>query len=334
MKLSVVIPAHDEADTLPELLRRLDRVLAEVGSDVEIILVDDGSRDASWPLMQEAAQRDPRIRALRLSRNFGHQVALTAGLWAAEGDAVITMDSDLQHPPEMIPLLLERAREGFDVVYAIPGEEDTESWFKVRSARTFYWALNKLTSLDLPIGGADFRYMSRRVVDAVLLMPERHRFLRGMTRWVGFMQSSIEYTRAERFGGRSKYSLRRMFRFAFDAIFSFSALPLKIASVLGLIVSFLGGLYFVYVIAVRAFTEASVPGWTSVVAAVLLLGGVQLACIGILGQYIGRMYEEMKGRPLFMIWEDTRQPATPGLEYARRTAPLTGELVRTSERLR
>jgi len=333
MKLSIVIPAHDEADAIPELLRRLQRVLAEVECEWEVVLVDDGSRDVTWPLMQEAAERDDRVRALRLSRNFGHQVALTAGLWAAEGDAVITMDSDLQHPPELIPALLERAADGFDVVYAIRTEQDSEGWFKVKSANAFYWLLNKLTRLDLPAGGADFRYMSRRVVDAVLSMPERHRFLRGMTRWVGFMQSSIEYTRAERYGGRSKYSLRHMLRFAFDAIFSFSAQPLRIASVLGMGVSFLGGLYLIYVLFARAFTATVVPGWTSVLAAVLLIGGVQLACIGILGQYIGRMYEEIKGRPLFMVWEDTRERATPGLEYARRTAPHTGELVRVSEHL-
>ena len=333
MKLSIVVPAHDEAETVPELLRRVARVLETVECDWELVLVDDGSRDLTWPLMQEAAQSDPRIRALRLSRNFGHQAALTAGLWAAEGDAVITMDSDLQHPPEMIPALIERAAEGFDVVYAIRTQEDTEGWFKVRSARVFYWLLNKLTRLDLPSGGADYRYMSRRAADAILSMPERHRFLRGMTRWVGFTQSSIEYTRAERFGGRSKYSLRRMISFALDAILGFSALPLRIASVLGMVVSLFGGMYLVYVLAARAFTEAVVPGWTSVAAAVLLLGGVQLACIGILGMYIGRMYDEIKGRPLFMIWEDTREPATPGLEYARRTAPLTGELVRMSDRL-
>jgi polyisoprenyl-phosphate glycosyltransferase len=332
MKLSVVAPAHDEADALPEFLRRVASVLDKLDCEWELVLVDDGSRDTTWPLMQEATERDARIRALRLSRNFGHQAALTAGLWAAEGEAVITIDSDLQHPPELIPALLRSGREGFDVVYAIRNNEDSEGWFKVASARLFYWFLNKLTSLDLPAGGADYRYMSRRVVDAVVAMPERHRFLRGMTRWVGYTQSTIEYSRAARVAGRSKYSLRRMTHFGFDAIFGFSALPLRLASVLGLIVSFLGGLYFVYVVATRMFTDTAVPGWTSVVAAVLLLGGVQLACIGIVGQYIGRIYEEIKGRPLFMVWEDTREQATPGVDYARRTAPFTGELVRLSER--
>jgi polyisoprenyl-phosphate glycosyltransferase len=331
MKLSVVAPAHDEAPSLPKLLPRLTSVLEGLDHDWEIVLVDDGSRDETWPILQEAAEADDRIRALRLSRNFGHQMALTAGLWAAEGDCVITMDADLQHPPELVPSLLQKGLEGFDVVYAIRAEQDSEGWFKVKSAHFFYWMLNKLTSLDLPAGGADFRFMSRRVVDAVLSMPERHRFLRGMTRWVGFTQASVEYERGVRAGGETKYTVRRMVRFALDAILGFSALPLKIASVLGLFVSLLGGLYFVYVVAVRAFTDTAVAGWTSVVAAVLLLGGVQLACIGILGQYLGRMYEEIKGRPLFVVWEDTRQSSTPGLDYAERTAPLTGRLVRLPE---
>jgi glycosyltransferase involved in cell wall biosynthesis len=334
MKLSVVVPARDEAGSLGELLSRLDTALGSLDCESEIILVDDGSRDRSWPLMQDAAERDPRIRALRLSRNYGHQIALTAGLWAAEGDAVVTMDSDLQHPPEMIGALVAKAREGYDVVYAVRGEDDAEGWFKTRSARVFYWVLNKLTALDLPAGGADFRYMSRRVVAAVLSMPERHRFLRGMTRWVGYTQASIEYDRGQRLAGKSKYSLRHMLRFAFDAIFGFSALPLKIASVLGLVVSFLGGLYFVYVVLAWALTDTVVAGWTSVIVAVLLLGGVQLACIGIVGQYLGRMYEEIKGRPLFLVWEDTRDTSTPGLQYAERTAPLTGRLVQSHERYR
>lgn len=334
MKLSIVVPAHDEADSLPELLSRLHAVLGSLESEWEIILVDDGSRDRSWPVMQEAAEGDPRIRALRLSRNYGHQIALTAGLWATDGNAVITMDSDLQHPPEMIPAILAKAGEGYDVVYAVRGEDDSEGWFKVRSARLFYWLINKLTALDLPAGGADFRYMSRRVVAAVLSMPERHRFLRGMTRWVGYTQASVEYDRGVRVAGRSKYSFRRMLRFAFDAIFGFSALPLKIASVLGFVVSLLGALYFVYVLIARAVTDTVVAGWTSVIVAVLLLGGVQLACIGIVGQYIGRMYEEIKGRPLFLVWEDTRDASTPGLQYAERTAPLTDRLIESHERVR
>ncbi len=332
MKLSVVLPAHDEQEALPELLDRLFAVLASLDS-WEVVLVDDGSRDGTWATIRAAAERDERVRGLRLSRNDGHQVALTAGLWAAEGDAVVTLDSDLQHPPELIPAMLDRAREGYDVVYAVRSRVDAEGRFKVASAEVFYWLINRLTSLDLPHGGADFRLMSRPVVQALLAMPERHRFLRGMTRWVGYTQAVIEYERAERRGGRSKYSFRHMLRFALDAIIGFSALPLRIASVMGLIMSLLGGIYFVYVLAVRLFGDSTVPGWTSVVVAVLLLGGAQLACLGIIGQYLGRMYEEMKGRPLFLVWEDTRVAAPDGGRASGTLSPeLTGRLVKVPER--
>jgi glycosyltransferase involved in cell wall biosynthesis len=314
VKVSIVLPAHNEAAVLPELMDRLDSVLGSLGHDYEVICVDDGSTDGTWEIIERRAASDPRYRGLRLSRNFGHQIALTAGLWASEGDAVITMDADTQHPPEVIPALLAKAGDGFDVVTATRRVVDAEGWFKVASARFFYRLLNRLTALDLPNGGADFRYMSRTVVDAMLQMPERHRFLRGMARWVGYRHATVEYERALRPAGESKYTLRRMIRFAWDAIVGFSALPLRIASVLGLIVSMLGGLYAIYVIGVSLFTDNTVPGWTSVVVAVLVLGGVQLACIGIIGQYLGRMYEEIKGRPLFIVWEDTAgtRPPHPG----------------------
>jgi dolichol-phosphate mannosyltransferase len=305
MKVSIVLPAHNEAAVLPELMDRLDSVLASLPHAFEVICVDDGSTDGTWDIIERRAASNPRYRGLRLSRNFGHQIALTAGLWASEGEAVITMDADLQHPPEVIPALLEKAGEGFDVVTATRRMEDAEGWFKIASARLFYRLLNRLTALDLPDGGADFRYTSRTVVDAMLQMPERHRFLRGMARWVGYQHATVEYERALRGAGESKYTFRRMLRFAWDAIVGFSALPLRIASVLGIIVSLLGGLYAIYVIGVNLFTNDTVPGWTSVVVAVLVLGGVQLACIGIIGQYLGRMYEESKGRPLFIVWQDT-----------------------------
>jgi glycosyltransferase involved in cell wall biosynthesis len=324
MKLSVVAPAHDEADSLREFVPRVRAVLETLEYDWELVLVDDGSSDSTWSLMQEVAAADPRVHAIRLSRNYGHQLALTAGLATAEGDVVVTLDSDLQHPPEVIPALLDKGREGYDVVYAVRSEQDAEGWFKVASARGFYWLINKLTALDLPSGGADFRFMSRRVVNAVLAMPERHRFLRGMTRWVGYTQTTIEYDRATRFGGRSKYTPRHMLRFAFDAIFGFSAVPLKIASVLGFAMSFLGALYFVYVVLARIFADAVVAGWTSVIVVVLLLGGIQLVCIGLIGQYLGRMYDEIKGRPLFLVWEDTREASVARREGTERAAVLAG----------
>jgi dolichol-phosphate mannosyltransferase len=308
MRLSIVCPAYDEAENIEELLRRLSRVLNELGGAWEIVIVDDGSDDRTWDLLVDAARQDGRIHALRLSRNFGHQIALTAGLAASDGDVVITMDSDLQHPPEIIPALLERAREGYDVVYAIRAAAEGESWMKRRSAELFYRLLNRLTSLNLPRGGADFRLMSRRVVDALLAMPERNRFLRGMTRWVGYPQSVIEYEQPTRQAGRTKYTLLHMLRLAWDAIASFSAIPLRAASVLGFIVSGLGGIYLVYALVERFIAADAVAGWTSVVAAVLVLSGVQLICLGLIGQYLGRMYDETKSRPLYFISDDSRAP--------------------------
>ena len=327
MKLTVVLPAHNEAEAIPQLASRLVTALESLEDPWEVILVDDGSTDATWELCQSLTRDDDRFRALRLSRCFGHQAALTAGLFAAEGDAVVTLDADLQHPPEVIPALVAKGREGFDVVYAIRSKADTEGWFKVRSARFFYNLLNRLTRLDLPEGGADFRYMSRRVVLALREMPERHRFLRGMTRWLGFTQAFIEYDRGHRAGGDSKYGMRAMVRFALDAILSFSALPLKVASVLGLAFGAVGALYLGFVMVVYLFGGDTVPGWTSVVAAVLIFGGVQLACLGIIGQYLGRMYEETKGRPLYVVWEDT-DAREPGDDGTHPPAGLTGRLVR------
>ncbi len=311
VKLSLVVPAYNEQEALPELLDRLLSVLEGEFDEWEVLVVDDGSTDSTWEVLEAASRDDPRIRGVRLSRNFGHQVALSAGLSATTGDLVVTMDADLQHPPETIPALVEKSGEGYDVVYAVRSASDAEGRFKVVSARLFYRAVNALTSLDIPIGGADFRLMSRRVVDALLLMPERHRFLRGMTRWVGFPQATVEYDRGARVVGYSKYSGRAMVRLAFDAILGFSALPLRLASMLGLFLSFLGGLYFIYVIGVRLFTDDAVAGWTSVVGVVLVLGGVQLACIGIIGQYLGRMYDELKNRPLFVVRADTHEAAAP-----------------------
>jgi dolichol-phosphate mannosyltransferase len=319
MKLSVVLPVRDEAAVLPELVPRLTGALDALGEDWEVVFVDDGSTDSTWDLLRAAAERDEGIRAIRFSRNFGHQIALSAGLHLATGDGVITMDGDLQHPPEVLASLLAKAHEGFDVVYAVRSSSDSATWFKRASARWFYSLLNHLSSLDLPQAGGDFRYMSRRVVDALLAMPERHRFLRGMTRWVGFEQTAIEYHRAPRAGGESKYTLRKMLAFAWDAVVSFSALPLRVASMLGFVFSLLGLVYLAYVIAVRLFTNEAVAGWTSVVATVLILGGVQLLCLGIMGQYLGRMYDEVKRRPLFLIAEDTGSRG--GVEVIEREEP-------------
>lgn len=306
MELSVVLPAHDEESALPELLRRLTTVLEASQLDWEVILVDDGSTDATWRVIRGAAIRDARLRGIRLSRNFGHQHALSAGLSVSTGDVVITMDSDLQHPPEAIPALLAKAEEGYDVVYAIRHAREGETRLKATLSPLFYRLLNKLARIDIPVGAGDFRLISRRVVDALVAMPERHRFLRGMTRWLGYPQATIEFESLARESGRSKYTTSQMLRFALDAVVSFSAVPLRVASVLGFAASLLGSAYLVYVLFVRFVSGTVVPGWTSVVVVTLILGGAQLVCLGIIGQYLGRMYDEQKGRPLFLIDEDTR----------------------------
>jgi glycosyltransferase involved in cell wall biosynthesis len=307
VRLSVVVPVHNEADVLPRFIERLEAVLESIEGDWEVVFVEDSSTDGTWQMVREAAVRDARIRGLRLSRSFGHQGALTAGMSAAEGDVVVTMDGDLQHPPETIPQLLTKAEQGYDVVYAVRSPVDSEKRLTILRAHAFYWVLNHLARLDLPAGIADFRCMSRAVVDALSSMPERSRFLRGMTRWVGFRQTVVTYDRASRAGGQSKYTMRAMLHLALDGVVSFSTLPLRIASVLGLIVSLIGAAYGVITVIQRLVGDVAVPGYTSLLVAVLLLGGVQLACIGIIGEYLGRVYEESKARPLFLVWEDTRQ---------------------------
>jgi glycosyltransferase involved in cell wall biosynthesis len=305
--LSVVAPAYNEAGSLPAFIARLVATLDETGDEWEAIIVDDGSRDDTWAAIQRAAADDDRVRGIRLSRNFGHQLALTAGMTVARGEQVITLDSDLQHPPEVIPALLGAARLGFDVVYAVRSSQDAAGFWKRFTAHVFYKLLNRLSSLELPEGAADYRLMSRRVVDVLLEMPERHRFLRGLVRWAGYEQSFIEYHRSPREAGETKYTLRRMLLFAWDAVVSFSSFPLRVASVLGVCVSVLGWLYLTYVLATKIFSDRTVPGWTSVTAAVLVLGGAQLVFLGILGQYVGRMYDDVKRRPLFLIADDTRK---------------------------
>jgi polyisoprenyl-phosphate glycosyltransferase len=310
MDLTIVAPAYDEEAVLPGFIARTVDVMDRIERSSELVIVDDGSSDATWRVISDAAASDPRIRGLRLSRNFGHQHALTAGLTTADGEAVVTIDSDLQHPPELIPALLAAAERGYDVVYAVRSRRDTATPFKRLSAKLFYVLLNKLTSLELPEGAADYRFMSRRVVNVLIAMPEQHRFLRGMTRWTGFEQTFVEYDRPERNGGRSKYGIGRMIVLAWNAVTSFSALPLRLAGVAGVAVSLLGWAYLAYALAAHFVAKTTVSGWTSVTAAVLVLGGVQLICLGIFGQYLGRMYEDIKGRPLFLVSDDTRTTAT------------------------
>ena len=305
--LSVVVPLYNEADNLGELLRRIREVmrgLPDPPADYELVLVDDGSRDATLPLLLEAAHADPRIRVIGLSRNFGHQIAATAGLDATRGDAVVLMDGDLQDPPELIAAFLEKFREGYDVVYATRRRRAGESQFKLFTARVFYRTIRRLTNVSIPVDTGDFRLMSRRVVDALRDSRERHRFIRGLVSWVGFRQTGVEYDRAERFSGRSKYPFSKMLKFAIDGITAFSEIPLRFASYFGFFVSIVAFLIGLYEIGLKLFTGYNLPGYTSTIFAVLFLGGVQLIGIGILGEYVGRIYDEIKGRPLYIVADE------------------------------
>jgi glycosyltransferase involved in cell wall biosynthesis len=300
--ISVVAPVHNEAENLAELHRRVSASLAELG-EYELLLVDDGSTDPSWERMVELAGSDRRVRLLRLSRNFGHQPALTAGLDAARGEAVVLMDADLQDPPELIPSLVAKWRDGYDVVYALRTGREGETRFKRLTATVFYRLLRRMTRVEIPANAGDFRLLSRRAVDALARMPERARFLRGMTSWVGFRQTAVPYRRDPRVAGETKFPTRRMIRFALDAITSFSTTPIKIVTGIGaLLVVFCVGV-LVWAIYVKYFTNKAIQGWTSVLIVVLLLGGMQLVGLGVIGQYVARIFEEAKQRPLYLVQE-------------------------------
>jgi polyisoprenyl-phosphate glycosyltransferase len=296
--LSVVAPMYEEEDTVAPFLARVHAALA--GSAYEVILVDDGSKDGTRAAMAAAAAADPRVKVVGLSRNFGHQPALTAGLEHARGDAVVMLDGDLQDPPELIPAMVERWREGVDVVYAVREQRLGETRFKKTTARWFYRVFRRLTGMDLAVESGDFRLMDRRALDALLEMPERNRFLRGMTVWVGFTQTAVSFVREERTAGVTKYPLRRMLRFSFDAITSFSSAPLQWATVLGFLCSGLAFLGIPLTIVAR-YTKIYERGVPSTILIILLLGGIQLITVGIIGEYVGRIYDEVKHRPLYVV---------------------------------
>jgi dolichol-phosphate mannosyltransferase len=291
---------YNERECLDELARRLTATLSSLTGEFEVILVNDGSKDGSWERMQELRQQDPRIKLLNLSRNFGHQIAVTAGLDHARGEAVVLIDADLQDPPELIPELFARYQEGYDVVYAVRIKREQESAFKKFTAYWFYRLFRWATDVEMPVDTGDFRLMSRRVVKALSGMRERHRMLRGLVSWLGYQQVGVSYERAGRFAGTTKYPFRKMLRFALDGIASFSLLPLRLASWLGAVVSLLAFLYGGYAILAHML-GGTVDGWTSIVATVTLIGGVQLLCVGVLGEYIGRIYDEARARPLYFI---------------------------------
>jgi glycosyltransferase involved in cell wall biosynthesis len=298
---SVVLPVFNEETIISELYRRLSRVMESTQEPYELLFVNDGSTDRSFPLLCDFAAQDLRVRVLNFSRNFGHQMAITAGLDYSRGKAVVVMDADLQDPPEVILSLIERWREGYDVVYAVRAERRGEGISKRGTAALFYRLLKYLARVDIPADAGDFRLMSRRAIEALRMLRERHRFVRGLSNWIGFRQTAVPFVREVRYAGKTKYPLEKMIKFAFDGITSFSFVPLQLATYLGFSASAVSFCYILYAIGLKLFTDETVLGWTSLIVAVLFIGGVQLITLGIMGEYIGRIYEEIKGRPLYIV---------------------------------
>ena len=301
---SIVTSIFNEAKTLPELQRRVSDTMDATGEEWELILVDDGSVDGSVDFILELHEKDPRIRPVIFARNFGHQIGITAGLDYSRGQAVIIMDSDLQDPPEVILDLIAKWREGYEIVFAVRAEREGEGWFKLFTASLFYRLIARITDVDIPLDAGDFRLMDRKVVSVLNQMRERHRFLRGMSAWVGFRQTGVPYRRAARFAGETKYPFRKMLRLAMNAITGFSYFPLQLATYVGFFSAGLSIFSIPLVIALRLLgSQQPLLGQATTLIAVLFLGGVQLISLGILGEYIGRIYDEARGRPLYIVRE-------------------------------
>ena len=298
---SLVVPAYNEEAVVSELVARLGQLMDALDGEAEAILVDDGSRDRTYELMVEATAGDPRFRLVRLSRNFGHQIALTAGADLATGDAVVVLDADLQDPPEVVLELAKRWREGYDVVYAVREERRGETTFKRKTAAWFYRGFNRVSEVQVPIDVGDFRLVDRRALDVFHHMRESNRFVRGMFSWIGLRQTGVAYQRDERFAGETKYPLRRMLRFAASGVISFSSAPLHAALNLGFLVSALSFAFGAWSVVVKLSGLYEVPGWTSIVVVTTLIGGVQLIVLGVIGEYIGSIHDEVKRRPLYVI---------------------------------
>ena len=300
---SIIAPIFNEKDNLPELQRRITEVMDSTNEPWELILVDDGSTDGSTDIIRELAQKDKTIRPIIFARNFGHQVAITAGWDYARGDAVIIIDADLQDPPELILEMAKKWKEGNEVVYAIRTEREGESWFKLWTASLFYRIIHGITDVKIPLDTGDFRLMDRKVVNVLKKMRERHRFPRGMSAWVGFKQVGVEYKRAARVAGETKYPFRKMFRLAINAVTSFSYFPLQVATFFGFASASFAILAIPIVVYMRVTGSQAFFGQATTLIAVLFLGGVQLISLGVLGEYIGRLYDEAKGRPLYIVRE-------------------------------
>ncbi len=302
--LSVLVPLYNEELVIRPMYERLTRVLSQSVDSYEVILVNDGSRDRTLEIAIELCRSDKKLKLINFSRNFGHQLAITAGMDSSSGQCVVVIDADLQDPPEVIPQMLEKWRAGNHVVYGVRAKRNGESWFKKVTAKIFYRVLRRMAAVPIPVDTGDFRLIDRRVIGELTKMRERARFVRGMISWIGFKQDQVVFERNERFAGETKYPLAKMLKFAVDGVLSFSQVPLKLASAFGFLSATISFLFMIYGLLQKSLhPESVVPGWASTFSAILFIGGVQLICVGILGEYVGRIYDEVKQRPLYVVNE-------------------------------
>jgi dolichol-phosphate mannosyltransferase len=309
---SIIAPIYNEFDNIPELYNRVSKIMDSTGEPWELVLIDDGCTDGSTDRIRDLAVKDGRVRPVIFARNFGHQIAVTAGMDYARGDAVVIIDADLQDPPEVILELAKKWKDGYEVVYAVRAEREGETKFKLWTASLFYRLIYRITDVKIPLDTGDFRLIDRKVVDVMKGMREKHRFLRGMGAWVGFRQVGVEYKRAARFSGETKYPFKKMLRLAINAITGFSYFPLQLATYFGFISAGLAILAIPVIVTLRLAGETHFfEGQTTTLVAVLFLGGVQLISLGILGEYIGRIYDEAKGRPLYIVREAPKKDEKP-----------------------
>lgn len=328
-KYSIVVPVFNEEESIPTLIKVLRDVMEQLDGPAEVVLVDDGSRDSSYPLMVEANREDPRFKVIQLSRNFGHQVAITAGMDATAGQAIIVMDADLQDPPHVILEMAARWQEGYEVVYAVREEREGETLFKKATASLFYNLLQRMAEIEQPVDVGDFRLVDRKALDAFLQMRETNRYVRGMFSWIGFRQAAVPYTRASRQAGRSKYPFRKMLRLAFDGIIGFSTAPLRLALGAGLILAVAAVVYGLVAIALKLAGLPYVPGYASLLVTITFLSGIQLIVTGMVGQYVGRIYDEARGRPLYLV-RDAHGFGGPGGGNGRASWPAGTGAARAS----
>lgn len=309
VRISIVIPMYNEEEVIAETYRRLREVMLQQPEAFELVFVNDGSRDRTAEIVREIASRDRTVRLIDFSRNFGHQVAISAGMDYAMGDAIVVIDADLQDPPAVILQMIAKWKEGYDVVYGRRLKRKGETAFKKLTAKMFYRLLRSMTTVDIPVDTGDFRLIDRRVCDVLRSLKEKNRYVRGLVSWAGFKQTAVEYVREERFAGETKYPLKKMIKFAADGITSFSYKPLKLATYLGMAVSVVSFVYLIIVIVQKLFTDSTQTGWASTVAILLFFNGIMLMLMGIIGEYIGRIYDETKDRPLYIVREASGYPA-------------------------